>query len=495
MTDVDDAVLRADGAPGLVRVSVTSAARRVDLALPGTVPVAELVPELARSVGLLDAGTASGGYRVLTVDGRRLEPGLGLTLQGVADGAVLTLVAASDDPAPVVYDDVVEAMADAVERDLAPWRPAAARRTALAGAALLLALGGLSLALVDDRPAGITAAVVAALLLVGAVVLSRALRTADAAVTAAWLAAGYAAVAGHLLTTGTITRVFIDRGAAVSSTLTLTTTDPARPMVATGAAAALVGLVALLALGRGRVLVAPVLVVGVVWAVAGLVGLVGLAGDVGLTEDPGAPAERTAVTLVVLLVVAVLAGSALPWVALTSAGASRWSAAEAPTEPVDAARVTADARLGHEVQLAVTATVGLLLVVTGPVAVGLGLGGALLALDAALVVVLRTRQHRSSVEVGLGLGVGLTGLAVAAVAAVLAQDAWRLPAAVAAVVLGGSLLATTLVSRPGVTSAAVALRRGRLGDVLETLALVLLLPLLVWATGLLDVVATAAERL
>ena len=492
MIDVHDAVLRADGAPGLVRVSVTSAARRVDLALPGTVPVAELVPELARSVGLLDAGTASGGYRVLTVDGRRLEPGLGLTLQGVADGAVLTLVAASDDPAPVVYDDVVEAMADAVERDLAPWRPAAARRTALAGAALLLALGGLALALADDRPAGITAAVVAALLLVGAVVLSRALRTADAAVTAAWLAAGYAAVAGHLLTSGTITRVFTDSSPAMTSTLTLTTTDPARPMVATGAAAALVGLVALLALGRGRVLVAPVLVVGVVWAVAGLVGL---ARDVGLTGDDGVPGERTAVTLVVLLVVAVLAGSVLPWVAVTSAGASRWSAAEGPTEPVDAARVTADARLGHEVQLAVTATVGLLLVVTGPVAVGLGLGGALLALDAALVVMLRTRQHRSSVEVGLGLGVGLTGLAVAAVAAVLTQDAWRLPGAVAAVVLGGSLLATTLVSRPGVTSAAVALRRGRLGDALETLALVLLLPLLVWATGLLDVVATAAERL
>ena len=43
------------GTSGLVRVTVTSGTRRVDLVLPGAVPVAELVPELARSVGLLDA--------------------------------------------------------------------------------------------------------------------------------------------------------------------------------------------------------------------------------------------------------------------------------------------------------------------------------------------------------------------------------------------------------------------------------------------------------
>ena len=42
-------------ASGLVRVTVASGTRRVDLVLPGAVPVAELVPELARSVGLLDA--------------------------------------------------------------------------------------------------------------------------------------------------------------------------------------------------------------------------------------------------------------------------------------------------------------------------------------------------------------------------------------------------------------------------------------------------------
>jgi len=70
------------GAPGLVRVTVTSGTRRVDLVLPGAVPVAELVPELARSVGVLDAATAYGGYRLVTQQGRELVGDAGLTIQG-----------------------------------------------------------------------------------------------------------------------------------------------------------------------------------------------------------------------------------------------------------------------------------------------------------------------------------------------------------------------------------------------------------------------------
>src|SRR5437763_5056511 len=97
-------------ATGLVRVTVSSGTRRVDLVLPGSVPVAELVPELARSVGLLDAATVHGGYHVVTADGRELSAEVGLFMQGVADGGLLTVTAGIDQPAPRVYDDVVEAM-------------------------------------------------------------------------------------------------------------------------------------------------------------------------------------------------------------------------------------------------------------------------------------------------------------------------------------------------------------------------------------------------
>lgn len=57
---------------GLVRVTVASGSRRIDLVLPGAVPVAELAPELARGVGLLDAATVHGGYYLVAPDGRRL---------------------------------------------------------------------------------------------------------------------------------------------------------------------------------------------------------------------------------------------------------------------------------------------------------------------------------------------------------------------------------------------------------------------------------------
>ena len=122
---------------GLVRVTVASGTRRVDLVLPGAVPVAELVPELARSVGLLDPGTVYGGYRLVTADGRELATDAGLVIQGVEDGGLITVAAGVDDAPPRVYDDVVEAMTDIVEHDLRPWEPAAGRRTALWAAGLL----------------------------------------------------------------------------------------------------------------------------------------------------------------------------------------------------------------------------------------------------------------------------------------------------------------------------------------------------------------------
>jgi len=45
------------GPTGLVRVTVRTDERSADLALPSAVPVAELVPEIARTLGALDPTT------------------------------------------------------------------------------------------------------------------------------------------------------------------------------------------------------------------------------------------------------------------------------------------------------------------------------------------------------------------------------------------------------------------------------------------------------
>jgi hypothetical protein len=190
----------SSGTSGLVKVTVASGSRRVDLVLPGSVPVAELVPELARSVGLLDAMTVYGGYRLIAQDGRELAGDSGLTVQGIEDGGLLTVAAGVDDEQPRVYDDVVEAMTDIVERDLRPWEPATGRRTALWAAGLLLGLGALALLIQGTTVASVAAALVAAGRLGGAHGLSPAPAEPEAAGAGAWSGCGYGAGAGPFVT-------------------------------------------------------------------------------------------------------------------------------------------------------------------------------------------------------------------------------------------------------------------------------------------------------
>lgn len=447
-------------ASGLVRVTVTSGTRRVDLVLPGAVPVAELLPELARSVGLLDPATVHGGYRVGTADGRRLVPDTGLTLQGVEDGGLLTVTAGVDDPAPRVYDDVVEAMADVVENDLQPWQPASGRRTALlaAGLFLLLGVGALLVQRGSDLAAAATA-VVAAALCAGAIVLSRAQREPEAAVGVAWLGSVYAAAAGLM---------FADQDGGLLG----------QPLALAGAGALAAGLVCAIGLGPGRTLVFPPVVVGALALASGLY--------LDSVDDGISPAAL----LTTVLALVVLAGSVFPWLALgaTSTRVDQlFSAADITSDPedIEPGQVLADARIAHEILLAISGTVGLLLVLIAPIAVSRGVTGTLLAVDACLVVMLRTRQYRTGTEVLVGLVAGIAGLATTAVAVLALHDDWRPTLAVLLAVAGAVLLAATLV--PSVPS----VRRGRLGDVLEAVALIALVPLLVVAVGLFEKVHEA----
>jgi hypothetical protein len=117
---------------GLVRVTVTVEGAGTELVLAALVPLAEVVPDLARGAGLLDAATAPRGYRVLTECGRPLVADLSLAAQRVVDGDVLVVRQGLVDEPPSRYDDVLRA--PAARR---PWRwrrrgagwPAAARDT------------------------------------------------------------------------------------------------------------------------------------------------------------------------------------------------------------------------------------------------------------------------------------------------------------------------------------------------------------------------------
>lgn len=454
--DHDVAAGPPEGAASLLRLTLVVGEKRADLALPGQVAVAELLPELARSTNLLDAETAYAGYHLVTGDGRRLDPSRDLAVQGVESGSVLTLTAGVDERPLRVYDDVVEAMADAVEDDMSPWDPATGRRTALVAAAVLLSLGALCLGLQrPDVVAAAAAGVVAVVLLVAAVVLAQVRQEHETAVMLAWAGVVYAAAGGLAGVPG-------DSVAGL-------------PVAVGAAAAAAAGLVGLLGLVQHRASMVPAVVVGAVVAAASAL--------VATTELP------VAGTFVVAMVVVAVAGSAVPWVGLSATNTRAPQAQDhnelLPDEvpPVDADAVRRDARLGHEVLQAVTVTVGLVVVGTAPLAVSLGITGTLVAVAAALVLLLRTRQYRVGPEVATGLACGLLALLSTAGAIVLLQRAWLPVLAVVLAVVAVGLLVSTLVPRPQ------SVRTGRIGDVVEVVALVAMIPLTVFAIGLVGAVA------
>ncbi len=360
----------------LVRVSVTAGERRVDLALPGGVPVAELLPELVRSLGMLDAQVVHAGFTLVGSDGRPLAGDAGLVAQQVQDGAVLTVASGADERPPRVYDDIVEAMSDAVEEDMSPWKPAASRRTALATAALLMGIG--AAALVSLRVsvlAGAAAGVVALLLVVAAVVLSQLKDEDDAAVTLAWLGAAYAAASGFTATPGPPSggsphgprRCGPAGGRPGRRAGAQAPTRPAlpgggrRPGRRRG--------------GRGR----------------GAHRLRGRPGGrrgraAGRGRRDRRPADR--------------AGHD----PLGGAGGVHPRRPGRRPEDISEEGVRRDARTAHDVMLAVAASVGLLVALLAPLVVHRGVTGALLGVCAAAVVMLRTRQYRVAAEVALGSG-------------------------------------------------------------------------------------------
>jgi type VII secretion integral membrane protein EccD len=183
---------------GLVRVTVLAPHRRLDVALPAGVAVAELLPELVRRAGE-EPGRAPAGWSLRRAGGSTLLPARPLADHGIRDGEVVHLVpSGSDWPAPV-YDDPVEAIA-AAGRQRAQWSPTATAQVATWTAALVLA-GGLVVTVTGGRASGpLPAAAVAGVLLAAPLAARRFGPRRAGTVLAGTVLAGaavlYAAVAG-----------------------------------------------------------------------------------------------------------------------------------------------------------------------------------------------------------------------------------------------------------------------------------------------------------
>jgi type VII secretion integral membrane protein EccD len=447
-------------AAALVRVTVTGGSRRVDLVVPGAVPLVELLPELAGSLGLLGSHSLDAGYRLVTPQGRTLATDCGLTAQGVVDGAFLAVVVGVGDEPSRRYDDVAEAMADVVTSDFDPWNAATGGRAALGAAMVLLLVGvGALLSRPGSQGAGGVATGVAAALVLGAVAQARLGSRAVAPVAVALTGCVYAGAAGLVLGAGA--------------------PGPVTSLLATGGGFLAAGVLAAVGLTEGRALLLPPVVVGAVLLATGLTARASRA-------DP-------AIMLTAALAGAVVAGHVFPALALAATGTSvppLQAAADLTrdVDPVDVEGLSSDARAAHQIMVAMSATVGILLALVAPSAVSLGLAGTLVPILGCLVVTLRTRHCHSAVGVLVGLGSGLLGLVSTAASVLWLHPDWRLTAALVLAASGVALLATTVLpGRPGLSGLGSS-SLGRLGDGVESLALLAMTPALVLATGLLSTI-------
>lgn len=163
---------------GLARVTISAPQRRVDVALPEHLPLAELLPEVLRHAGegLADDGEQHGGWILRRTDGVPLLPSQALLPQGVRDGEILHLVPARAQWPELEYDDVVEAIADGARRRGGAWSGRATRTATVTAAGVLLAVGLCAVLRAGPQwPVAAFAALgVAGLLTLSAVVASRA---------------------------------------------------------------------------------------------------------------------------------------------------------------------------------------------------------------------------------------------------------------------------------------------------------------------------------
>lgn len=418
--------------------------------MPGGIPVVEIVPELARELGVLDADRATHGYRLVAGGGTVVDPDRSLAAQGIADGTMLSLEVV-DPSTDKVYDDVVEAVADVVETQFAPWTARHSAGTAV-GASVVFFLCA-AWALFTARGDGVLVVAVAgavAVLLAGAAAVLASREQPGGALALALTALAFAATAGSAV--------------APSDDLW----GPGLTWVGLGVA--VVGLFGALAVPQHRLVLAAGTVVGLAATALGV-----CAGVLGL--------DITA-ACAVAFGLAVVVGNVLPWLGISSSRLTtnppRTDAEIAGDVPeVDRGRVRTQVARGHEVMVATALATGGVALLTTPQLAASGVRGTLLVTAGCAATLLRTRHFRTRTTVVLAMATGIVGVALAAVVAAVTHPDWRPTLAVLLGAVGAVVVALAVLAPR------TRVRLGRVADALDGVALVSLVPLVAATLGIL----------
>jgi type VII secretion integral membrane protein EccD len=444
----------AASAPGvpvstLVRLTITHNDRRLDVGIPTHTPLMEHLPGFVRHLGALDPSLVHGGYWLQRADGTVLDAERPLLDQGVRDGDLLTLSSGALQPDPQVYDDVVEAVGDAVSRQQAPWTGRDSARTALAASTAFLVIGAVLIATTSHSLFTALVAGAGALLVVAVAAVVSRLGQPVSGLVLGLTATVYGAVCGYLL---------VPAGDLWGY-----------PIAGAGAGATVVGIVAAASIARYRELAITPMITGFLVAIAGLV--------VGSTSI-----EATSVFAVTLAACATLCNG-LPYLALST---SRITVVTPHSDqeifltppPIDGQDVAARYALGHRVLLVLRIALALVVLVAVPIVVTDGVSAAVLAALAFAGLMTSARKTYARSEVLAILGTGIGGILLVGVTTAIAHPDWQ-PALVLVLTIGAAVIVglTLLSSRTGI-------RIGRLADLVDVFSLVLLLPLAVLVAGI-----------
>ena len=97
------------------RVTVVSGTRRVDLALPSALPVADVVPQVLRFCAPEESSDGPVEFTLAKIGGQSLSLSQSLGEAGVHDGDVIELRAFSAPSRPAFIEDVRDAIEDSVD--------------------------------------------------------------------------------------------------------------------------------------------------------------------------------------------------------------------------------------------------------------------------------------------------------------------------------------------------------------------------------------------
>jgi len=124
------------------RITLVNGTRRVDLALPSALPLADVMPQLLRFSVTDERVDSPAAWNLGRLGGPNLNPMTSLGEAGVVDGEVLELRATAEVIPPAYIEDVRDAVEDAVDESGRQWRP-----ETTVSFALLVAASGLTAAI------------------------------------------------------------------------------------------------------------------------------------------------------------------------------------------------------------------------------------------------------------------------------------------------------------------------------------------------------------